>query len=35
MDDALKAAAELAKANPSAVYEVRPIVLYLPGSPVS
>jgi hypothetical protein len=34
MDDALKAADDLAKANPSAVYEVRPITLYLPGAPL-
>ena len=32
MDAALAAAADLAKANPTAVYEVRPIMLFLPGT---
>jgi hypothetical protein len=32
MDAALAAAADLAKANPTAVYEVRPITLFLPGT---
>jgi hypothetical protein len=31
MDEALQVAADLGRANPSAVYEVRPIALYLPG----
>jgi len=30
---AIEAARDLKAANPSAVYEVRPIVLYLPGTP--
>jgi hypothetical protein len=34
LEDALKAADDLGRANPSAVYEVRPITLYLPGAPV-
>jgi hypothetical protein len=34
LDAALTAAADLGRANPSAVYEVRPITLYLPGAPV-
>jgi hypothetical protein len=32
MDAALATAADLARANPTAVYEVRPITLYLPGA---
>ena len=32
MDAALAIANDLAKANPTAVYEVRPILLYLPGA---
>ncbi|SRR5579871_1682628 len=31
-DEALDAARQLRRANPSAVYEIRPIVFYLPGS---
>jgi hypothetical protein len=34
MDEALAAARDLAAVNPSAVYEVRPITLYLPGAEV-
>lgn len=30
---AIQAAKDLQAANPSAVYEIRPIVLYLPGTP--
>lgn len=30
---AIEAARELRRANPSAVYEIRPISLYLPGVP--
>lgn len=32
-DEAIQAAKDLQAANPTAVYEVRPIVLYLPGTP--
>lgn len=32
---ALEAARELHRANPHAVYEIRPIITYLPGKPVS
>lgn len=31
MEEAVQAAKDLQKANPSAVYELRPIPLYLPG----
>jgi hypothetical protein len=31
---ALEAARELRRANPHAVYEIRPIITYLPGRPV-
>ena len=31
-DDAIEAARDLKAANPSAVYEVRPMVLYMPGN---
>jgi hypothetical protein len=31
-DEAIASARELKAANPSAVYEIRPIVLYLPGA---
>jgi hypothetical protein len=34
LDEALAAAADLRRANVSAVYEVRPITLYLPGATV-
>jgi hypothetical protein len=30
-DDAIEAARDLRRANPSAVYEIRPVKLYLPG----
>lgn len=33
-DEALQTARDLRRANPSAVYEVRPIMLYLPGKDV-
>ena len=33
-DAAIKAARDLRKANPTAVYEIRPVRLYLPGVPV-
>jgi hypothetical protein len=32
-DAAIEAARELRRANPSAVYEIRPVSLYLPGAP--
>ena len=32
-DEAVQAARELKGKNPTAVYEIRPIVLYLPGAP--
>ena len=32
MDAALEAAREMRRSNPSAVYEIRPILLYLPGA---
>lgn len=35
LDKAIEAARELRKVNPSAVYEIRPIVTYLPGVAVS
>ena len=34
-DAAIEAARELRRANPHAVYEIRPIITYLPGGPVS
>jgi hypothetical protein len=34
MDDAVAAAEALGQVNPSAVYEIRPIELYLPGKPI-
>jgi hypothetical protein len=34
MDEALAAARDLATVNPSAIYEVRPIILFLPGAGV-
>lgn len=34
MDTAVAAARELRSANPTAVYEIRPISLYLPGTPI-
>ncbi|MGK6312717.1 YciI family protein [Neorhizobium sp. DT-125] len=35
LDDAVAAARELRRANPTAVYEIRPISLYLPGAPLA
>jgi len=32
IDGAIAAARELQRANPTAVYEIRPILLYLPGA---
>lgn len=32
-DEAVDMARDLRKANPTAVYEIRPILLYLPGAP--
>lgn len=32
-DAAVEAARELRRANPTAVYEIRPIIRYLPGAP--
>ena len=32
IDNALQVARELRRANPTAVYEIRPITLYLPGA---
>ena len=32
-DAAIEAARDLRRANPTAVYEIRPIALYLPGKP--
>ena len=34
LDDAVAVARALRKANPTAVYEIRPILLYLPGAPL-
>jgi hypothetical protein len=34
IEQAVAAARELRRANPSAVYEIRPILLYLPGAPL-
>ncbi|MGA7998047.1 MAG: YciI family protein, partial [Bradyrhizobium sp.] len=31
---AIEAARELRRANPSAVYEIRPVSLYRPGAPL-
>jgi hypothetical protein len=33
-DKALDVARDLRRVNPSAVYEIRPIRLYLPGAPI-
>jgi hypothetical protein len=33
-DAAIVAARDLRRANPTAVYEIRPIILYLPGVPI-
>ena len=35
LDEAVAAAQALNRVNPSAVYEIRPIELYLPGKPVT
>jgi hypothetical protein len=35
LDDAVQAARDLGDANPTAVYEIRPIILYLPGKPIA
>lgn len=32
LDDAIAAARDLRRVNPSAVYEIRPVLLYLPGA---
>lgn len=34
MELAIAAARELRSANPTAVYEIRPVMLYLPGTPI-
>lgn len=34
LEEAVAAARELRRANPTAVYEIRPISLYLPGAPL-
>ena len=33
-DDAIAAARDLRRVNPTAVYEIRPIILFLPGAPL-
>lgn len=35
IEDAVAAARELRHANPTAVYEIRPVSLYLPGAPLA
>lgn len=35
IDAAVAVARELRSANPTAVYEIRPITLYLPGTPIA
>lgn len=35
IEQAVAAARELRRANPTAVYEIRPISLYLPGAPLA
>jgi hypothetical protein len=35
IDGAIEAARELRRVNTSAVYEIRPITIYLPGAPVT
>jgi hypothetical protein len=35
MDQAIAAARDLRRANPTAVYEIRPVPLYIPGAPLS
>jgi hypothetical protein len=32
-DAAIEVARDLRRVNPTAVYEIRPVILYLPGSP--
>jgi hypothetical protein len=32
IDEAIEAAREMRRANPTAVYEIRPVMLYLPGA---
>jgi hypothetical protein len=34
-DDAIAAARELRRVNPTAVYEIRPVMLFLPGSSIA
>ncbi|WP_157015128.1 YciI family protein [Mesorhizobium xinjiangense] len=34
IDGAIEAAREMRRANPTAVYEIRPIMLYLPGAQI-
>jgi hypothetical protein len=34
-DEALEAAKQLRRANPHAVYEIRPIMIYLPGTAIT
>ncbi|WFP78620.1 YciI family protein [Mesorhizobium sp. WSM4906] len=34
-DEAVAVARDLKRVNPTAVYEIRPIVLYLPGAPLA
>ena len=34
IDEAVAAARELRQANPTAVYEIRPVMLYIPGAPL-
>ena len=34
LDDAVTAAQALSRVNPTAVYEIRPIELFLPGNPI-
>ncbi|MDX8536237.1 YciI family protein [Mesorhizobium abyssinicae] len=34
-DEAIATARDLKRVNPSAIYEIRPIMLYLPGSPLA
>lgn len=34
LDAAIAAAREMRRANPTAVYEIRPVSLYLPGAPL-
>jgi hypothetical protein len=35
LDEALDAARDLAKANPGGAYELRPVMLYIPGVPLA